>query len=203
VNYNTIYHNTWGIECYHSEEGSAQTGGTAFVQNTVFSENTQEEILTQSSSSLTISWSISDGDALTGNHNISGDPKLADPEHNDFSLQESSPCIGAGSPGPGGIPTTMGAWGGIEGAVTALASLESVIHILAYPNPTTGKVTIKSSVDGISGETELYNSRGILLFHKTISENPFLLDLSSYPAGLFLLRISSSSRSGFVSVVKE
>ncbi len=101
ANYNTFYHNTWGIECYHSEEGSAQTGGTAFVQNTIFSATVQTEILTQSSSSLTVSYSISDGEALTGNHNISGDPKLVDPEHNDFSLQETSPCIDAGSPGCG------------------------------------------------------------------------------------------------------
>ena len=118
ANYNTLYHNTWGIECYHSEEGSIQTGGTAFLQNTIFSATTQTEILTQSSSSLTISYSISDGEALPGNHNISGDPKLVDPEHNDFSLQESSPCIDAGSPGPGGRPTTMGAWGGTESMAT-------------------------------------------------------------------------------------
>jgi hypothetical protein len=203
ANYNTIYHNTWGIECYHSEEGSAQTGGTAYVKNTIFSATAQTEILTQSSSSLTISYSISDGEVLPGNHNTSGDPKLTDPEHNDFSLQESSPCIDAGSPGQGGMPTTIGAWGGTGGTVTNLKSPKNFISILAYPNPTTGEVFVESSPAGYPQEIGLYNEQGILLFTKIIHESPILIDLSSYPSGMFWLRISSGSEFGLVLLIKE
>jgi hypothetical protein len=202
VNYNTIYHNTWGIECYHSEEGTAETGGTAFVQNTIFTANTEAEILTQPSSSITISYSLSDGDILPGNHNISGDPKLTDPVHNDFSLQESSPCLDSGSPGPGGTPTTMGAWGG-AGVITNLAGPEEAINILAYPNPTTGIVSIMSSRDGYPRLIELFNANGMLLIRKFLPGNSFQLDLSPYPAGRFLLRISTGSVSGIVSIIKE
>ena len=204
ANYNTIYHNTWGIECYHSEEGSAQTGGTAFVQNTIFSANAQSEILTQSSSSLTISYSISDDEVLPGNHNIGGDPKLTDPEHNDFSLQETSPCIGAGSPGQDGMATNMGAWGGSRGTpVTNLKSPKNIIRILAYPNPTTGEVFIETSPVGCPQEIGLYNYQGKLLFTRTNHENQFVLDLSSFPSGMFWLRISAGSKHGLVPLIKE
>lgn len=203
ADYNTIYHNTWGIECYHSEEGDAQTGGTAYVQNTVFSNTAQTEILTQSSSSLTVSYSISDGEILPGNNNISGDPKLADPEHNDFSLQESSPCIGAGSPGPSGLRTNMGAWGGNAGAPTNTASQKNNFNILAYPNPTTGGIIIKSSGERHSQKIELYNYQGKLILTKTVTENPFLLDLSSCLPGIYILRITYGSKAGQVPIIKE
>lgn len=108
-NHNTIYSNQWGIECFHSEEGNIQTGGTAVILNTIFSGTHDTEILTQSSSDITISYSISDRDNLPGNYNLFGDSKLKDPENNDFSLHDDSPCIKAGSPNELGNRTTMGA----------------------------------------------------------------------------------------------
>jgi hypothetical protein len=201
ANYNTIYHNTWGIECYHSEEGSAQTGGTAFVQNTIFSANTQTEILTQSSSSLTISYSISDGEALPGSHNISGDPKLTDPERNDFSLQETSPCIDAGSPGPGGIPTTMGAWGGIVGNVTNLTGPAGSIDILVYPNPVIQNMQIDFSPYLGEQELELFDDHGNLIYRKMI-QNHYSMDMSSFPSGTYLLKISNLRDTGVTLIVK-
>jgi hypothetical protein len=203
ANYNTIYHNTWGIECYHSEEGSAQTGGTAYVENTIFSVSGETEILTQSSSVLAISYSISDGDALPGNNNITGDPKFTDPEHNDFTLQESSPCIGSGSPVQGGMRTTMGAWGENAGTATKLTDPENLISILAYPNPTTGAVFIQSSPDGHPKEMQLYNSLGRMLFTTIITRDAFLLDLSSYPQGMYLLLMHTASTHDRVLLIKE
>ncbi len=192
ANYNTIYHNTWGIECYHSEEGSAQTGGTAFVQNTIFSATTQTEILTQSSSSVTISYSVSDGEALPGNHNIYGDPKLTDPEHNDFSLQESSPCIDAGSPGLDGMPTNIGAWGGSESMTTTLKNSESSLEILVYPNPVKNFMNIVFSGDQGDLQVELFNSTGRLLLTQINIKDGFSMNMSSFPAGTYLLKISNN-----------
>jgi hypothetical protein len=203
ADYNTIYHNIWGIECYHSEEGDAPTGGSAFVQNTIFSATAQTEILTQSSSSITISYSISDGEALPGNNNISGDPKFVDAGHNDFSLQPSSPCIGAGSPGEGGKPTNMGAWGNNAGIVTNLPGEGKYLSMLAYPNPTNGRIIIHSSGEGYPQKIELYDYLGNLMFTQTVAENPFLLDLSSFPSGMFMLRISGTSKTGIVPIIKE
>jgi hypothetical protein len=192
ANYNTIYHNTWGIECYHSEEGSAQTGGTVFVQNTIFSATAQTEILTQSSSSLTISYSLSDGETLPGNHNIYGDPKLTDPEHNDFSLQETSPCIDAGSPGLDGMPTNMGAWGGNESMATTLKKSESSLEILVYPNPVKNLMNIVFSSDQGDLQVELFNSTGRLLLTQINIKDGFSMNMSSFPAGTYLLKISNN-----------
>jgi hypothetical protein len=201
ANYNTIYHNTWGIECYHSEEGNAQTGGTAFVQNTIFSANTQSETLTQPGSSLTISYSISDGEALPGNHNITGDPKFADPEQNDFSLQETSPCINAGSNGPGGMPTTMGAWGGIPGTVTNLAGPMGSMNILVYPNPVLQNMQIDCSPDEGEHKLELFDQYGNLVYRQMI-QNHYSMDMSSFPAGNYLLMISNSKNRTVYHVIK-
>lgn len=203
VDYNTFYHNTWGIECYHSEDGSAETGGTAFVRNTIFSATDKTEILTQTSSSVTISYSVSDSETLPGDHNIYGDPKLSDPDQDDFSLQESSPCIHAGSPGTGGNNTTMGAFGDEEGTMTNMPGTAGFIHILAYPNPTTSGITIKSSLQGYPQIIKLYDFQGKVVFTKTILADTFQIDLSTLPPGLFLLRISSGTRSGFVQIIKE
>jgi hypothetical protein len=201
ANYNTIYHNTWGIECYHSEEGSAQTGGTTFVQNTIFSATTQTEILTQSSSSLTISYSISDREVLPGNHNISGDPKLTDPEHNDFSLQEISPCINAGSPGQDGMPTTMGAWGGSGGTVTNLTGPAGSIDILVYPNPVIQNMQVDFSPDDEDHKLELFDQYGNLVYMQMI-QNHYSMDMSSFPAGTYLLKISNSKKMTVCHVIK-
>jgi hypothetical protein len=107
--HNTVYSNLWGIEGYHSEEGNVQTGGTSVISNTIFSGTHDAEILAQTSSDISISYSISDRENLPGNHNLFGDPKLTDPENNDFSLQDDSPCIQTGSPDELGKRTTMGA----------------------------------------------------------------------------------------------
>jgi hypothetical protein len=202
VNYNTFYHNTWGIECYHSEEGIAQSGGTAFVENTIFAATTDAEILTQTSSSLTVSFSISDGEALPGNTNISGDPMLTDPEHNDFSLQASSPCIGAGSPGVKGAATTMGAWGNKESVATMLTKSERTFEIMAYPNPVKDFTNILYSGDPGNVQVNLYNDAGRLLFTQTIEKNRFSINMSSFPAGSYLLKISNSKNMSVLNLIK-
>jgi hypothetical protein len=192
ANYNTFYHNTWGIECFHSEEGSVQTGGTAFLENTIFSATVETEILTQSSSSLTISFSISDSGTLPGNNNIYGDAKLTDPEHNDFSLQESSPCIGAGSPGENGAPTTMGAWGAQGGTVTNLAIRSGSLNVLVYPNPVKDLMNVLVSSEQGNLQVELFNSTGRSLLTQIIKEDRFSINMSSFPAGTYLLKVSNS-----------
>jgi hypothetical protein len=202
ANYNTIYHNTWGIECYHSEEGSAQTGGTAFVENTIFSATVETEILTQSSSSLAISFSISDGETLPGNNNISGDPKLTDPEHNDFSLQESSPCIGAGSKGEDGAPTNMGAWGAQGGTATNLAKPSGSLNIQVYPNPVKDFINIVVSPDQGNLQLELFNSTGRPLLTQIIKKEKFSINMNSFPAGTYVLKISNSKNMTVRHVIK-
>jgi hypothetical protein len=96
---NTLYSNTLGIEAYHSEEGEdIQSGGYADIRNTIFSQTHSSEISTQTSSSVTISYSLSDKEILPGEYNIFDDPEMIDPENGDFRLQRGSPCFNAGEP---------------------------------------------------------------------------------------------------------
>jgi hypothetical protein len=97
----------------------------------------------------------------------------------------------------------MGAWGESAGTVTGLADRENLINILAYPNPTTGAVFIQSLPDGHPKEMQLFNSLGRMLFSTIITEDAFLLDLSSYPQGMYLLLINTASTRDRVLLVKE
>jgi len=56
-------------------------------------------------------------DVQEGPHTIYGGPQFIDPDHGDFRLLSTSPCINAGSPGwgsmdPDGTQNNMGAYGG-------------------------------------------------------------------------------------------
>jgi hypothetical protein len=203
ADYNTIYHNTWGIECYHSEEGNVQTGGTAYVKNTIFAGTVQTEILLQTSSVLTISYSISDRETLPGNHNLRGDPKLSDPQHGDYRLQPGSPCFHTGSPDPENNPTSMGAWGGLDNPVTSIPRASEMISLSVYPNPVIDIVHFQSTQDIVWQRMELYNSNGRLIMIKNMRKGTYAIDISSCQAGIYLLRLSAGQKVSQAYIIKE
>jgi len=201
-NYNTLYFNRWGIECYHSEEGNTQTGGTAHVQNTIFSATIETEILTQTSSVVTISYSVSDRETLPGNHNLFGDPLLTDPGNGYFTLQSNSPCINKGSPDGEGNRTTMGA---VQNGnpVSMADSRKRELEFYVYPNPTVDFVWIEPSQDSSARFLKLYNNQGNLLISRIILQNRDLIDLRLYPAGFYYLLLSSGQTTGNLIIIKK
>lgn len=56
-----------------------------------------------------------------------------------------------------------------------------------YPNPATEQAVIISRDDPMSYEVELYDLRGILLLRSSRISGSFLLDLSPYPAGFYIV----------------
>ena len=203
ANYNTLYGNTWGIECYHSEDGSAQTGGTAFVQNTIISGSSEEDILTQSSSEISISFSASDKSILPGNNNLFGNPLFTDASHGDFSLLPGSPCIQTGSGDDEGNPTNMGAWGE-SGKPLGVRDLPTIHQgVVCFPNPTADRILVTFSLPADARNLWLYDHLGRLLFSIQAAGNTCMLDLNPYPAGEYILRVSDKYGTGSFLILKR
>ncbi len=64
-------------------------------------------------------------------------------------------------------------------------------NLNVYPNPSNGKIFIKSNKNIQGGTLMVYNSQGNLVFKSTISDTEKTLsyDLSGYPHGIYVLRI--------------
>ncbi len=94
----TFYNNQMGIRCDHL--GSANTGGSADVKNTIIANTIGAVYEVQDSSVLNISYCISNTDtvALPGKNNMLDAPRLSDPARGNFSLSKNSPCINHGGP---------------------------------------------------------------------------------------------------------
>lgn len=77
------------------------------------------------------------------------------------------------------------------------------IEVMVYPNPTSGKITLVSNVDG-EIELNLFDARGKLLHTRTSS--PFdneIIDLTGFSEGVYFLRLTSSKKLQTIKLVKE
>jgi hypothetical protein len=73
-------------------------------------------------------------------------------------------------------------------------------HVMAYPNPASGNIKLK----GIEGTVnlEVYNMSGQLLQKKVITSPTSNIDVSTLPAGNYLLRISNDSDARTLKILK-
>lgn len=101
-----FYGNEIPIHCYEKNPGRA--GGNAVVRNSILSNSVEASFESDNQSTFKISNSFSDNTLLPeGFANKFGNPLFTDPIHYDFSLQQSSPAILAGS--DNGKPVDLGA----------------------------------------------------------------------------------------------
>ncbi len=96
VDQNTFVSNTVGVSAYEKNFGVG--GGTAVVENTIFSNSAATPMEVDALSSVSIGYSLSDTVALAGTGNLLSDPRFVDPALLNFQLQPSSPAINAGNP---------------------------------------------------------------------------------------------------------
>lgn len=92
----TLYGNRIGVACY--EKSTLRGGGTAFVKNTILSASADSSIAHDNRSTIEVSFSLSDREALAGIGNLNTDPLLVHPSTGNFELQPGSPCIDSGDP---------------------------------------------------------------------------------------------------------
>ena len=88
----TIYKNE--AEISSGGIGTFSFNGNITITNTIFWENVPNDVSYAASSQATITYSNIDWD---GEGNIYANPLFSDAENGDFSLQEGSPCIDAGT----------------------------------------------------------------------------------------------------------
>jgi hypothetical protein len=74
--------------------------------------------------------------------------------------------------------------------------------ILIYPNPTDGFITIEidNKIDGRI-TTQLFSMNGKLMFNKAHKGNELIMDLSNLNSGIYLLKVSQSSKNSYHKIV--
>jgi hypothetical protein len=203
---NTLYANTVGVECFHSEEGTVkETGGTAIMRNTIFSQSTGVDIYSQTSSKVEITYSISDKDTLAGNDNFKADPMLIDPANGNFNLKDGSPCIKAGIDSSnnkvdiGGFPYIAVV------PVIVKTNVYSKKMAYVYPNPADNYFNVLMNQQNyINCTASLYDITGKELLKKEINQKINTIDIHSVPSGIYFVKITSSGNDfGVIKLIKQ
>ena len=186
---NTLYDNQVGVLCYHYDN-TINSGGTAYVSNTIFSENNADYAL-QSNSLIEISYSLSDNTLFPGTGNLTGDPLFVNPSEDNFHLLNTSPCIDAGDIlselDPDNTRADIGAlfynhFNGIE---------ESQPEILIYPNPFKNKFDVRLLNGQFISEVKLYNQMGELVYAtQTINSSEITIEVGY--KGFVLLKLTDN-----------
>ena len=78
---------------------------------------------------------------------------------------------------------------------------ETELKTSVYPNPTTGKLYLKTENWPHNSKIEVFNSLGMLVYHSLIPNSSFLIDLSDKPDGVYLVNISSNKKKETVKIV--
>jgi hypothetical protein len=119
------------------------------------------------------------GDSCDYYFNITKHPRLADPEYEDFSLLEISPCIDAGDPAaPHDPDSTIADIGAIYFdqlvIVVEPVALE-ICQVNVFPNPSHGTVNfnikLPDSITDKRGIIRIYQSNGIIIKSYQINYN--------------------------------
>lgn len=187
---NTLVDNGIGILCYHYDN-TPNTGGTAIVSNTIFSQNNSDFAL-QTNSIIEFSYSLSDGSTLSGIGNISDNPGFVNPSEENYQLQSTSPCIDAGDIlselDPDNTRADIGAL--YYDQFNLIPEVKQ--PILVYPNPFRDAFNIQLMNGQTISKLELYNQIGeMVLYWQDFNSNEFTIELDD--RGLLFLRVTDSN----------
>jgi hypothetical protein len=109
---NTLHGNDVAIACY--EKITSRGGGSVDVKNTILSASRDQTVFSDEKSVITVRYSLSDRELLTGDGNLHADPLFVHAASGNFELQPASPCIDAGDPAsppdPDGSRADIGAY---------------------------------------------------------------------------------------------
>lgn len=175
---NTLYNNEIGIKCYHYNN-TPNTGGSATVVNTIFSQSVLDYDL-QSNSQIEIIYSLSDLALHLGQGNLFDNPYFVQPSNNDFYLLPESPCIDAGNiistPDPDGTRADIGALFYNQSNST----LENEVNISISPNPFRNRFTIYLDDRSLIQDVEVYNLLGEKVYtRRGINNNSYQVEMES------------------------
>ena len=93
---------------------------------------------------------------------------------------------------------------GVEIEPEVIESNLENMQILVYPNPTTGQLRIDiMNLSEVEINLGIYDSRGRLLLSKKAKVADNVMDLSSYPSGLYILVIKATEDKREWKIIKE
>jgi hypothetical protein len=86
-----------------------------------------------------------------------------------------------------------------------VVALAEKLKVTIFPNPTKGelKLDISGLEDNTSVDLTLYNPRGQLLLRQKATQGLTIIDMFSYPAGWYLLKVSNGSNLLSFKIVKD
>ena len=201
VENNTFYNNSVGVAAIEPKKQSLE-GSHAIIRNCIFSQNTLA-VFTDEYSSSSISYSLSDGVALEGEYNITGDPGFRDAELLDFSLLETSICINAGDPAsthdPDGSRADIGAF-----HLSILGSTEvELAKLKSWPNPVKDRISIALPPNITCESFYLIGLSSKNKIHPIFkSDNKYEFDLSQFSSGIYFILCQNSKANYTFKVVK-
>lgn len=74
-----------------------------------------------------------------------------------------------------------------------------------YPNPTSGQIqlNIEDLTTSFQGKAELYNANGVFLRNFRISESHSIFDLSEFPPGIYILKLTINKKTEEWKIIKR
>lgn len=76
-------------------------------------------------------------------------------------------------------------------------------RVVIYPNPTKGMLILEISDPGIQNEVIIITSQGNIILHRKALKSATTLDLSAYPAGLYILQLNIDNMTSEWKIIKE
>ena len=93
---NTFFYNDTAVSCYEKNLGAG--GGTVEIVNTILSNNLLSSVYVDELSIISVSYTLSDSELLSGEGNLFSDPLFIDNTVYNLEITPGSPCVDAGNP---------------------------------------------------------------------------------------------------------
>ncbi|MFT6924056.1 MAG: hypothetical protein ACJA1C_003077 [Crocinitomicaceae bacterium] len=193
VQNNTLYNNTIGITSLNGTPSSL--GSSIEVINCILSQNVTP-VFIDVFSTMNVSYSLSDNSILIGEENYTTQPHFISPLLFDFQLQDSSPCIDAGSPHSVTDPDFSRS---DLGATYKHFEIEESLKI--WPNPVENQVFILMSkpfkkfevIDGFGKIYRTFDLTGLIAFQT---------NLEFLSQGIYFLAFYTNQEKVLVKIIK-
>ena len=141
-------------------------------------------------------------DDATGNNNIEENPLFTDADAGDYSLQELSGCIDAGTdigyPYIGDAPD-MGCYEyGVEVSRNKILSENTTI----FPNPTTGLFYV-SNINESNYQLKIFDISGKLIQKTVINSEHSTVNISQLNSGIYFIKTQTDEGSFVAKIIKQ
>jgi hypothetical protein len=93
---NTFFYNDTAVSCYEKNLGAG--GGTVEIVNTILSNNLLSSVYVDELSIISVSYTLSDSELLSGEGNLFSDPLFIDNTVYNLEITPGSPCVDTGNP---------------------------------------------------------------------------------------------------------